>query len=199
MDYKEALLSLLERCGGIFTTQAAELEGIPRSVLKDYVTEGLLTHLERGIYGRCGEEKDALYCIYLRTNNLVFSNETALYFHGLLKIQPGQIHVTVPRSYPVNRLRDSGLIVTTVKDSLFGLGAEKMVTTFGRLVPVYNRERTLCDIIKNRSRMDKTEYYRILKQYVNSPEHDTRRLMEYAKTMGILKLVIESVEMFFII
>lgn len=198
MDYKEAMRSLLERCGGIFTTQAAELEGIPRSVLKDYVEEGLLNHLERGIYGRCGEEKDILYCIYLRTNNLVFSNETALYLHGLLKIKPEQIHVTVPRSYPVNRLRDSGLAVTTVKDSLFGLGTEKAPTSLGRLIPVYDRERTLCDTIKNRSRMDRTEYYRVLKQYAKSPEHDTRRLMEYAKKMGILKLVIESIEMFFI-
>ena len=56
-----------------------------------------------------------------------------------------------------------------------------METTFGNEVPVYDMERTVCDVIRNRSNIEMQVFQDTLKRYVKRKDKNLRRLMQYAK------------------
>lgn len=189
MDNAAKLSMLIESNNGIVTTKNAEGNGIPRQYLSLFVAEGKLQRVGQGIYLSPDAFIDTMYLIQCRSDKIIFSNETALYIHGLTDRDPLQYSITVPRGYGISRLQESGLIVYTVKKELHQLGKETAKTIHGRDISVYNIERTVCDVIKYRNRMDADMFGTALKRYPLSKSKNLPRLMDYAKAFRIEKLV----------
>lgn len=60
-----------------------------------------------------------------------------------------------------------------------------MKTEFGNDITVYDKERTICDIIRSRSRIEKQIFNDGLKRYLNDTSKDLNKLHKYAKQMSI--------------
>ena len=65
---------------------------------------------------------------------------------------------------------------------------------FGNKVKVYDRERTICDLIKYRDKYDGETFVKARKIYVSSNSNQ-RKLFRYAKEMRIEKAVFEIMEL----
>lgn len=48
-------------------------------------------------------------------------------------------------------------------------------------VRIYDRDRTICDVLKNMSKMDKEIFNKAIQGYVNDPKKNIPNLMMYAK------------------
>ena len=194
LDYTNKLLNLINSNDGIVTTKDVESNGIPRQYLSMLVNKGELLREANGIYLTHDTFEDAMYFIQLRSEKIIFSNETALYIHELTDRDPLQYSVCVPRGYSVTRLKSSGLIVYTVKESLHELGRETSQTVYGRDVSVYNLERTICDIIRYRNQMDGDMFATALKRYVLQKKKNLPLLFDYAQQFRIEKSVRQYLE-----
>ena len=51
-------------------------------------------------------------------------------------------------------LKDNGVVVHTVRQEWLELGLMQAQTFAGNTVRIYDRERCICDIIKNKNKMD---------------------------------------------
>ena len=198
MNFYDKIERLLEEKKGILTTKEIEEEGIPRQALPKLIENGRLEKLWHGTYISPEVQADEMYCIQLRSEKVVFSNETALYMHDLTDRDPLVYTVTVPRGYGTGRLRNSGISVITVMSDKFNIGISKEKTIYGREVAVYDLERTICDIIKAKGKMDKDMYYNALKRYAASNRKDINLLMEYAKKLNVYKQVRNEMEGFLV-
>lgn len=69
-----------------------------------------------------------------------------------------------------------------------------METTFGNEVPVYDMERTVCDVIRNRSNIEMQVFQDTLKRYVKRKDKNLRRLMQYAKALHVEKVLRQYLE-----
>lgn len=69
--------------------------------------------------------------------------------------------------------------VFTVKKELLDVGKEIIKNSFGHEIPIYNRERTICDLVRSRSRFEIQDYQTALKTYIGGKGKDLNRLMEY--------------------
>ena len=58
-------------------------------------------------------------------------------------------------------------------------------TPFGNTVAVYDPERTICDVIRSRNRMEMQTIRDALRQYTARKHKDLRRLMRYAQALHI--------------
>lgn len=80
-----------------------------------------------------------------------------------------------------------------VQSEIYELG--KTAADFnGVILPVYDRERTICDCFKYRSRLDNEIFNKALNAYVNDSKKDLRNLSEYAKKLRVHKKVTELME-----
>ena len=133
--------------------------------------------------------EDEMYLISLRTNKAIFSHETALYIHNLTDRDPLFYTVTLPSGYNPSRLKNSNIEVHTVKKELFEVGKTNAKTIYGRSINVYDKERTICDILRSRNRMDKYVLNEAIKRYVNLREKDIHKLTQFANTFRVQKVL----------
>mgnify|MGYP000736064293 FL=1 len=65
---------------------------------------------------------------------------------------------------------------------------------FGHEIPIYDLERTICDLIRSRNNFEIQDFTMALKAYVKSKDKDLNQLMTYAKAFRIEKLVRQYLE-----
>ena len=58
-------------------------------------------------------------------------------------------------------------------------------TIFGNKIKVYDIEKTVCDFIKNRKKIDSESFVKCINRYKKRIDKNVNNLMKYAKIMGI--------------
>lgn len=179
--------------GMIQTSQVIEL-GISKPVFYQYIKENELEQISHGVYATKDTWIDAMYIVHFRCEQAVFSHETALFLHDLTDREPMEYEITVKTGYNPSKLKEDGIKVYTVKKELHGEGIVMMQTPFGHSVPVYNKERTICDIIRNRNNTEVQTFQTALKQYAKRKDKDLRLLMQYAAKFRVDKILRQYLE-----
>ena len=90
MEYREMLDSLIEQNEGLILTKNVTEAGIPRTYLSFLVKEGILERVAHGFYLTRDAFDDELYSLQARSDQLIYSHETALYLHDLTDRDPLQ-------------------------------------------------------------------------------------------------------------
>ena len=119
----------------------------------------------------------------------LFSHETALFFHDLTDREPLKYTITVRTGYNPSRLQEDGFQVYTVKKDLHETGITTMQTPFGHSVPVYDMERTICDLLRSRNNIEMQVFQDALKQYARRKDKNLRTLMKYASMFHVEKIL----------
>lgn len=189
MSQIERLDHLLESNDGMLCTGQVVDAGISKSVFYQFVRLRDLEQVAHGIYLSKNTWMDAMYLLHLRCPQAIFSHETALFLHDLTDREPLAYSITVKTGYNPTRLKDEGLQVYTIKSELHTVGLTVMQTPFGHDVPVYNRERTICDVIRSRSRIEIQTFQESLKTYARQKDKNLQVLMDYAKLFRVEKIL----------
>lgn len=189
MNYHNELKKLMERNEGLILTKDAEAAGIPRTYLGIFVKENLLDRVGHGVYLSPEAFDDEMYSLQARTNKLIYSHETALYLHDLTDRDPLEWVGTVPAGYNSSNLRVAGVKVYTVKKEFHLLGVTAGKTEYGRPVSVYDKERTICDIVRSRNNLDVGIINESIKRYIADKEKNIPLLLRYAEKFRVQKIL----------
>lgn len=194
MNYRARLINLIDKKNGLLLTKDVDKLGIPRQYLSILVNEGLIERVRRGVYLSPDAFDDELYRLQAKCSKAIFSHETALYLHDLTDRDPLVWSVTIPAGYNGWRLREAGIRVHSVKKELHTYGIVKSKTLYGRPILTYNKERTVCDIVRNRNKMDSAVLSEAINRYVAGKDKNIPQLMRYAKEFNVEKKVREYME-----
>lgn len=171
----------------IITNKEAENLGYSRHVLSDLNNRDVLERLRPGVYQVKGEIVDDFLMISSNSKRIAFSNQTALYLHDLSDRTPNIFHISVPQGYNASHIkkRYENLQIHYVKKDLFEIGLIQVETPMGNLVPAYDRERTICDIIIDREKIDKQIFTDGIRRYFKSSNKNLRKLIKYSRLFKI--------------
>lgn len=150
------------------------------------VEEEKLIRTSPGVYQSIDAWEDKLYAHQQKKKRMIYSHDTALFLHGLSDRDPIQYSVTLPTGYNTSQIKQIDLITYTIKPSLLQLGKMTMKSPFDNDITVYDKERTICDIIRSRSRIDQQILNDGLKRYVKDKSKNLNNLLEYAKKKWVL-------------
>ncbi len=193
MTQTEIIKQEVDANNGIITTKHITDMGISKPVFYQFVKDTGMEMIGRGIYATDEAWIDDAYILSLRCPEIIFSHEEALFLHGLTDREPLEHIVTVKTGYNPTHISDS-CKVYTIKKELYDMGRIIMKDTYGNNIPVYNVERTICDIIRSRSNIEYQDFQSALKGYVLRKDKDMTLLMEYAEKLRVKKLVRQYME-----
>ena len=179
---------------GILLVKDAIEAGIPKYILYRYIKENKFEKVAYGVYVSLETWEDDLYILSLRCPQGVYSHDEALYYHGLIDREPMQRTLTIYTGYGTSRLVADGIKVFTVKKELMDIGKEYVKTCQGHEIPIYNLERTICDLIRSKSRFEIQDFQTALKTYVARKDKKLNKLMEYAQVFHVDKKLREYME-----
>lgn len=194
MNNCDKILKLLEKNNGYVTTKEVKKNNIPNIYLTMMVNKNIIDRCSRGLYSSKSILVDNYYSTIKKSKNAVFSHATALYLHNLSDRTPLNYDITVPSGYNGSLQKDNNINLFYIKKDLLELGLVNVNSPFGMKIRVYDAERTICDIIKNKNRIDKEILSKALKSYSSLKEKDLNKLFKYADRMNIRKKVMEYME-----
>lgn len=184
MGKNEILDHLLEEGNGYLQTSVVLENNISKRTLARYVERRGLERIAHGIYISEDAWLDDYFLLYLRSSKVVFSHESALYLHGLMDREPSKTTVSVPKGYNSTHI-DSNIRVVHIKPEWYPIGITTGQTTFGNSVPVYDKERTICDMIRNKKDVEIQTFQTAMKEYMGGAGKKLGNLIRYAKMLGI--------------
>jgi len=168
----------------ITTSQFLSL-GYSKTLLGKYVKAGLLERCNRGVYILPETLHDDMYTLMLKSKWIVFSHDTALFLNGLSDRTPFTHSVTIPSNAALSESLRMDCICFYVKPMFYEIGLSKRRTTFGNDVRCYNAERTICDLLRSRSRCDEETVISAVKNYMNYKDKDLNLLSVYTNQFKV--------------
>lgn len=176
-----------------FTMTTAQLnkEKLYYRDIQQMLDEGLIEKVKRGYYHWIedyGTSEVAL--INSLFPDAVFCMETALFFYKYSDRNPAEWNITVDKNTSRQRTNIDYPFIKAyrVEPALLNLGETDGIIEFTK-VRIYDRDRTICDVLRNMSKMDKEIFNKAIQRYVNDPQKNIPNLMEYAKALRVQKKV----------
>jgi predicted transcriptional regulator of viral defense system len=161
--------------------------GFSRTLLSNYVRNGLLERSGRGVYTLPDTVQDDMYTLMLRSKRIIFSHDTSLFLNGLSERTPFKHAITVPSNVVLSDSLKRECNCYYIKPELHDVGLITKKTTLGNEVRCYNPERTLCDILRSRNRLDEETVVSAIKNYAAFSKKNLNLLSVYAPQFKVGK------------
>ena len=194
MTALEILKDVSNKNNGLILTKDAIGNGVSRASLSQLCKDGKISRVAMGQYVLSDALNDEMLSLSVRSELIVFSHESALFLNGISERTPFEHTVTIPSSKTLARSISSQCKIYYIKDDLHELGKVRLITPMGNSVPSYDMDRTICDIVRSRSRIADETFLSSLKQYAVSPNKNLANLSLYADRMGVLQQVRQYLE-----
>jgi len=193
-DNETAIQQILKLNNGIVTATQVSEAGIPRRCLSEMVDSRIIYRVGRGIYALPEAWEDEMFFMQYRFSKGIFSHETALYLHGMTDRTPIRYTMTFPFGYNTSNVRKHGIVAKLSTEDTYELGIIGMTSPPGNPIKVYDIERTLCDIVKVRHRVDIQLINQAMKIYAGAKEKDIAKLLNYADQLRVKPKVMRYME-----
>lgn len=174
---------------GIITTKDVVQNNHSKAEFYHYLKKNNFEQVSRGVYASQDGWVDPLLIAHMRCPKAVISHDTALHYYGLVDREALYPTLTIYSGYNTSRLKKAGYKVFFVKKEYLDMGKTTVTNLDGNRIPMYDMERTMCDLVRNRSSFEIADFNVALKAYVRKKEKNLTRLFEYAKMLRVEKII----------
>ena len=131
--------------------------------------------------------------ISLKYPDAIFTMDSAFYAHGLTDEIPDIYHLATRRE--ATRIKDERIKQYFMKDNIFELGKTE-IEFQGENIKVYNQERMLIELIRNKSKIPLDNYKEIIGNYRNRVnEMDFGKISEYAEHFKMNQTIMNTIQL----
>ncbi|MCR5636998.1 MAG: type IV toxin-antitoxin system AbiEi family antitoxin domain-containing protein [Clostridiales bacterium] len=175
----------------IMTTAQLKAENIYYRDIQQMLDEGLIEKVKWGYYHWIEDQgKSEVLIINSLFPDAVLCMETALFYYGYSDRNPAQWNIAIDKNTSRQRTKIDYPFVKAyrLEPALLTVGeAEGEIDSIK--VRIYDRDRTICDVLRNMNKMDKEIFNKAIQGYVNDPKKNIPNLMRYAQDLRVQKRV----------
>ncbi len=177
--------------GYVMTTAQLTNEKLFYRDIQRMLEQGLIERIKRGCYHWVDDYGTSEVVIVNRLfPDAVFCMETALFYYRYSDRNPAEWNITIDKNTSRKRTNIDYPFIKAyrVEPELLSIGKTKGEIDFQE-VYIYDRDRTICDVLRNMNKMDKEIFNKAIQGYVKDQKKNIPNLMQYAKTLRVQKRV----------
>ena len=189
----KSVKSIFDRYGGLMRTAELKEEGIYYKKIQKLLNDGEIEQVRRGYYQYSGENSFSdIPIIKTLFPDAVICMESALDYYGYTDRTPSAWHLAVDNKSTRTRFRIDYPIIKPhfIQSDRYQVGIEEAQID-GKLVKIYDRDKTICDVLLHKNKVDGEVFNTAIQRYINDPKKMVARLMKYAKLLHVEKKVRE--------
>ena len=161
--------------------------------VKQLLDEGFIERVRRGYYHWVEDDGESeIVIINSLFPDAVLCMETALFYYQYSDRNPSEWSFAIDKN--VSKLRTNidypFIKAYRVERQLLTLGETEGIID-NHKVRIYDRDRTICDVLRNMNKMDKEIFNKAIQGYVADPKKSIPNLMKYAQVLRVQKKVNE--------
>lgn len=187
----EILKNYIENNNGIVLASDLKKINIHKQYLKLLCDEGYVERKEKGVYVKKEKNVNDFFLIQQRYKTGIFSHNTALYFYHLTDRTPLKYDMTFKNNIRVN---DEIIEPHYIKKDKYELGIIELELQDKTTIKVYNLERTIIDILRDRNKIDLQIFNTAMKEYIKRKDKNLIKLSKYAKEFKMEKILKKYME-----
>lgn len=196
MSKKTIAKTTIKNSKGIAKTAQLISAGLSKSDISNLCNSGYIVRVRHGYYS-LAEANDTKEEQLIQTllPEAIVCVESALFHYGYSDFAPRIWTLAVPRTMTKTKLNMDTILYKPyyIQNKLYELG-RTFADFDGVKLPVYDRERTICDCFKYRTKLDNEIFNKAVNAYVADDNKNLSNLSKYAKEMKVYKKVIELME-----
>lgn len=172
--------------GGVLKTSELNDLGFSSRQIKKLVDDGLIFRIKRGYYELTDEMSREEAVIEKLFPHAVIFLESALMHYGYTDRIPSAWQIAVDKNSNKSQYDiDYPMIKPFYLDPKFlEIGVDKIQIENVK-VRIYDRERTICDVLRYEKKLEREVFNNAIKHYVKDPKKNVRKLFEYAEIFNI--------------
>ena len=186
MDNIEKIKKIIKENDGILLTRYVKKNNIHLQYIKQLENTGYIKKVARGVYLKIDKEVNEFFLLGEKYKKGIFSHNTALYFYDLTDRTPLKLDMTFSKRVTIH---DDTIKVHYTKEKFHNIGVRDMKLQDGTTIKIYDMERTICDIIRARNKIDPQILNTAIQEYFKKKDNDYILLMKYAKIFRIEKIL----------
>ncbi len=196
LNKKEIAQKVIKNKNGIAKTADFMAEGIKNYEVAALCKEGFIERIRQGFYQlpHSNQITEELLIQKLLPQGVICL-ESALFHYGYSDFAPREWSVAVPRtaSRSIKKIEEFPIKAYYIQKSFLSIG--KSTDNFnGIVLPVYDRERTICDCFKYRTKLDSETFNKAVNAYATDENKNLATLSKYAKEMKLYTKVMNVME-----
>lgn len=174
----------LRENAGIIRTADFQRAGIHNKYISTLIDEGRIVRVKPGLYIASDMQTAAGYFeVQIAIPTAVVCLGSALTFYDLSTYEPPSVHVAVPRGDRIRPPEFPPIKRFTFGELRYNLGIvqEKLE---GRTFRIYDREKTICDVIRFRRTLGQNVVNEAIRTYLRGRDISVDRLLKYARQLN---------------
>jgi predicted transcriptional regulator of viral defense system len=187
MNQYSVIKKIFEDHNGIIHTADITSKGIHNSWLNKLVDQGIISKIRHGVYEwiETGSAEDTDILKKLFPDAIVCMN-SALFFYGYTDRTPGAWHLAFNRDINKRRLKINypNIIPYFLEPHVLNIGMT-MENIQGITLNIYDRERTICDVLRHSGKIDREIFNNAIQNYLKDNGKNINNLVRYSKALHI--------------
>ena len=196
MNKKIIARNIIENSKGIAKTTELISAGLSKSDIRSLLNDGYIERVRHGYYSLANaDDTQEEQLIKTLLPEAIVCVESALFHYGYSNFAPRVWTLAVPRTMTKTKINMDVIVYKPyyIQNKLHELG--KTFSDFdGVTLPIYDRERTICDCFKYRTKLDNEIFNKAVNAYVTDDNKNLSNLSKYAKEMKVYKKVMDLME-----
>ncbi len=189
-EYKE-FKEIFNKHNGLIKTSEFIEAGFHHKYLRELMDKNIIKKIKRGYYEwQYNEFVSDISIITKLFPDAIIYLISAVYIYGYIDRTPNEWHLAVARGSSRSRfeIEYPKLKPYYIHEKYMGIGKTK-VTYEGHEVNIFDKDRTICDVVRNLNKIDKEIVNQAIKSYIDDSKKNIPNLMKYAKKMRAEKRV----------
>lgn len=150
--------------------------------IKKLIKEEKIFKIEKGVYSN-QKNVNYLEIITKKYPNAIFTMDSAFYYHNLTDVIPEKEYLALRRDS--TKINDNRIKVVYYQDKFFEIG-KSTLNVNGVEIKIYDKERMLIELIRNRKTIGFDYYKEIIGNYREIRETlNTKKIAEYISNYAI--------------
>lgn len=196
MNKQEISIEVFNKVGSIAKTADFVAAGLKNYEVVSLCNQGYVERIRNGFYKlpNTDEPSEEILISKLLPQGIVCV-ESALFHYGYSYFAPREWSVAVPRSFSraIKAMQEVPVKAYYIQNEFYRYGVT--VEEFnGVALKVYDRERTICDCFKYRTKLDNEIFNKAVNAYALDSKKNLTNLSKYAKEMGVYKNLMNIME-----
>ena len=191
MENIEFLKKYIEKNNGILLSKDVRDLNIHKQYIKLLYDENYIERKGKGVYVKKGKNINDFFLLQQRYKTGIYSHNTALYFYHLTDRTPLKYDLTFQNN---TRVKDEIISPHYTKDDYFLVGQTELKLQDGTTIKIYDLEKTIIDILRDRNKIDLQIFNNALNSYMKRKDKNLVKLSKYAKIFKQEKILKKYME-----
>lgn len=184
MEKTKKLQKLFKENQGVLTSQKLQSFGFNQYLIKKLIKQGIIERIRRGTYIHSEYEEDEYFLVQQIIPKGIICLLSAASIYNYTTYIPNSYHLAIKSNYYPTLPEYPPITLYYWRPTQYKLGIIKK--SINELpLKIYDKEKTVCDFLKFRKKLETTVVNQVIKSYLKDGERDLIKLKRYSKELKI--------------